>query len=115
MLSEERRAKLLQASQAVRVQDAQIQSHLDNMSDEEINNFVEQNPEVEEMLSIGADQDNPRIVVDYDNQPNNQQEISIAPPWEGILSTTAQAAQQGKVNRFQRGKPSNGISFGYNN
>lgn len=115
MLSEERRAKLLQASQAVRVQDAQIQSHLDNMSDEEINNFVEQNPEVEEMLSIGADQDNPRIVVDYDNQPNNQQEISIAPPWEGILSTTAQAAQQGKVNLFQLGNPSNCISFGNNN
>ena len=115
MLSEERRAKLLQASQAVRVQDAQIQSHLDNMSDEEINNFVEQNPEVEEMLSIGADQDNPRIVVDYDNQPNKQQEISIAPPWEGILSTTAQAAQQGKVNLFQLGNPSNCISFGNNN
>ena len=53
MLSEERRAKLLQASQAVRVQDAQIQSHLDTMSDEEISSFVEQNQEIEDMLSVG--------------------------------------------------------------
>lgn len=113
MLSkEERMANLRRASAMTRIQDTQIQNTLSGMNDEQIECFIDQNPDVEEMLSISADSDNIGIVVNYSNQPNNQQEISISPPWETNFSVTNKP--QGRVNLFQVGSnPTNGMSFNY--
>lgn len=113
MLSkEERMANLRRASAMTRMQDAQIQNTLSGMSNEQVEGFVDQNPDVAEMLSISADSDNSGIVVNYANQPNNQQEISISPPWETNFSVAGQP--QGRVNLFQVGSnPATGMSFNY--
>lgn len=113
MLSkEERMANLRRASAMTRMQDAQIQNTLSGMTNEQVECFIDQNPDVAEMLSIGADSDNSGIVVNYANQPNNQQEISISPPWETNFSVAGQP--QGRVNLFQVGSnPSTGMSFNY--
>lgn len=115
MLSkEERMANLRRASAMTRVQDAQIQNTLAGMSDEQVECFIDQNPEVAEMLSVNADKDNSGIVINYANQPNNssQQDISISPPWEANFSAAGQP--QGRVNLFQVGSsPSSGMSFNY--
>lgn len=113
MLSkEERMVNLRRASAMTRIQDAQIQNTLSGMSNEQVEYFIDQNPDVAEMLSIGADSDNSGIVVNYANQPNNQQEISISPPWETNFSVAGQP--QGRVNLFQVGSnPSTGMSFNY--
>lgn len=110
MLSKDQRMEnLRRASAMTRIQDAQIQSTLSGMSNEQVDNFIEQNPEVQEMLSIGADSDNSGIVVNYKNQPNNQQDISISPPWEANFSV---GGQPGRVNLFQVGSnPSTGMTF----
>ena len=79
---EERRANLMRASAMTRVQDAQIQNSLNGMSDEEVQNFVDSNPDVAEMLTVGADTDNSGIIINYANQPNKQEKISIDLPWE---------------------------------
>lgn len=114
MLSkEERKANLRRASAMTRIQDAQIQNTLSGMSNEQVECFIDQNPDVAEMLSIGADSDNSGIVVNYANQPNNQQEISISPPWETNFSVAGQQPQ-GRVNLFQVGSnPPTGMSFNY--
>lgn len=113
MLSkEERMANLRRASAMTRMQDAQIQNTLSGMSNEQVEGFIDQNPDVAEMLSISADSDNSGIVVNYANQPNNQQEISISPPWETNFSVAGQP--QGRVNLFQVGSnPTTGMSFNY--
>ena len=113
MLSkEERMANLRRASAMTRMQDAQIQNTLSGMSNEQVECFIDQNPDVAEMLSISADSDNSGIVVNYANQPNNQQEISISPPWETNFSVAGQP--QGRVNLFQVGSnPATGMSFNY--
>lgn len=113
MLSkEERMANLRRASAMTRMQDAQIQNTLSGMSNEQVEGFIDQNPDVAEMLSISADSDNSGIVVNYANQPNNQQEISISPPWETNFSVAGQP--QGRVNLFQVGSnPATGMSFNY--
>lgn len=113
MLSkEERMANLRRASAMTRMQDAQIQNTLSGMSNEQVECFIDQNPDVAEMLSISADNDNSGIVVNYANQPNNQQEISISPPWETNFSVAGQP--QGRVNLFQVGSnPATGMSFNY--
>lgn len=113
MLSkEERKANLRRASAMTRIQDEQIQNTLSGMSDEQVECFIDKNPDVAEMLSIGADSDNSGIVVNYANQPNNQQEISISPPWETNFSVAGQP--QGRVNLFQVGSnPTTGMSFNY--
>lgn len=113
MLSkEERMANLRRASAMTRMQDAQIQNTLSGMSNEQVECFIDQNPDVAEMLSISADSDNSGIVVNYANQPNNQQEISISPPWETNFSVAGQP--QGRVNLFQVGSnPTTGMSFNY--
>lgn len=113
MLSkEERMANLRRASAMTRMQDAQIQNTLSGMNDEQVECFIDQNPDVAEMLSISADSDNSGIVVNYANQPNNQQEISISPPWETNFSVAGQP--QGRVNLFQVGSnPATGMSFNY--
>lgn len=113
MLSkEERMANLRRASAMTRMQDAQIQNTLSGMSNEQVECFIDQNPDVAEMLSISADSDNSGIVVNYTNQPNNQQEISISPPWETNFSVAGQP--QGRVNLFQVGSnPATGMSFNY--
>ena len=113
MLSkEERMANLRRASAMTRMQDAQIQNTLSGMSNEQVEGFIDQNPDVVEMLSISADSDNSGIVVNYANQPNNQQEISISPPWETNFSVAGQP--QGRVNLFQVGSnPATGMSFNY--
>lgn len=113
MLSkEERMANLRRASAITRMQDAQIQNTLSGMSNEQVECFIDKNPDVAEMLSISADSDNSGIVVNYANQPNNQQEISISPPWETNFSVAGQP--QGRVNLFQVGSnPATGMSFNY--
>lgn len=112
LTKEERMANLRRASAMTRMQDAQIQNTLSGMTNEQVECFIDQNPDVAEMLSIGADSDNSGIVVNYANQPNNQQEISISPPWETNFSVAGQP--QGRVNLFQVGSnPSNGMSFNY--
>ena len=112
LTKEERMANLRRASAMTRMQDAQIQNALSGMTNEQVECFIDQNPDVAEMLSIGADSDNSGIVVNYANQPNNQQEISISPPWETNFSVAGQP--QGRVNLFQVGSnPSNGMSFNY--
>lgn len=109
---EERMANLRRASAMTRMQDAQIQNTLSGMSNEQVECFIDQNPDVAEMLSISADSDNSGIVVNYANQPNNQQEISISPPWETNFSVAGQP--QGRVNLFQVGSnPATGMSFNY--
>ena len=109
---EERRANLMRASAMTRVQDAQIQNSLNGMSDEEIQNFVDSNPDVAEMLTVGADTDNSGIIINYANQPNKQEEISINLPWEGNFAV-GQPSE--RVNLFQVGSsPSSGITFGNN-
>lgn len=109
---EERLANLKRASAMTRVQDNQIQNTLAGMSNEEVENFISMNPDIADMLTVDADSNNQGIVVNYANQPNNQQEISINPPWETNFST---AGQQGRVNLFQVGSnPNTGMSFGYN-
>lgn len=105
-------ANLRRASAMTRMQDAQIQNTLSGMSNEQVECFIDQNPDVAEMLSISADSDNSGIVVNYANQPNNQQEISISPPWETNFSVAGQP--QGRVNLFQVGSnPATGMSFNY--
>ena len=78
---EERRANLMRASAMTRVQDAQIQNSLNGMSDEEVQNFVDSNPDVAEMLTVGADTDNSGNIINYDNQPNKQDAIYINLTW----------------------------------
>lgn len=115
MLSkEERRANLMRASQETRVQAAQIEDTISNMSNEEIEAFIDQNPEVEDMLCVSADKDNRGIFVNYAEMENNklEKEISFNPPWEGNFS---RPGQTGHVNLFQVGQqPSNGFTFGEN-
>jgi hypothetical protein len=111
---EERMANLKRASAMTRVQDNQIQNTLNGMSNEEVENFISNNPEYAEMLSVSADSDNSGIVINYANQPNNQHEaISISPPWEANFAAGGQP--QGRVNLFQVGSnPSTGMSFNNN-
>lgn len=112
---DERKANLLRASAMTRVQDAQIQNALSGMSNEEVENFIGMNPDVAEMLAVGADNSNNDIVVNYSTQPDKQQNITIDLPWEADFSAAGQT--QGRVNLFQVGSnPSTGMSFGgFNN
>lgn len=111
MPSAERIANLMRAAAVTKMQDAQIQSALSSMNNEEVECYIDQNPEVAEMLCIGADSNTNGVVVDYANQPNNQQSpISICPPWETNFSVGGQP--QGRVNLFQvGGNPASGMSF----
>lgn len=117
MLSKEDRiANLKRASAMTRVQDAQIQNALNGMSNEQVEMFIDNNPEVAEMLAVGSEQSNPGIVVNYKSQPKHQKEkdISISPPWEANFAAAAQP--QGRVNLFQVGsEPTAGMSFNNNN
>lgn len=109
---DERKLNTLRASQVTRLQDAQIQQTLNGMSNEEIENMLDSNPDLVDFMSVGADTNNDGIVVNYSNQPDKQKEdISIIPPWEANFSTAGQ--QQGRVNLFQVGSnPASGMSFG---
>ena len=107
---DERRANLMRASAMTRVQAAQIDSALAGMSNEQLEAFIDNNPEVQDMLTISADTDNSGIVINYAGQPNNQhEEISVSPPWEADFSAPK---PQGRVNLFQVGSnPTSGMSF----
>lgn len=95
-----------------RIQAQQIDQKLNSMSNEELENFIAQNPEYEEFLTVGADSGNNEIVVNYESQPNNQQEpISISPPWEGNLFE-GMPGRSGRTNLFELGNPSNSITVG---
>lgn len=112
-LSKERRTEnLMRAANMARIQAQQIDQQLNSMSNEELENLISQNPEYEEFLTVGADSDNSGIVVNYEAQPNNQQEqISISPPWEGNLFE-GMPGRSGKTNLFELGNPSNNITVG---
>lgn len=117
MLSkEERMANLKRASAMSRVQDSQIQNMLNNMDDNEVNNFIDANPEVADMLAVGADSDNSGIIVNYKDMPNNQHEdIDCTPPWEVNFAAAGQEAATKRTNLFQVGQnPVTGMSFGGN-
>lgn len=108
-VSEERIRKLQEAAQANRMQATMIDNQLNGMSNEEVENFIDQNPEFAEFLSVSADNDNSGIVVNYANQPQNDS-ITFHPPWEGNFSAKAQQ-QNGPVNLFQLGT-NNGFTVG---
>lgn len=108
-VSEERIRKLQEAAQANRMQATMIDNQLNGMSNEEVENFIDQNPEFAEFLSVSADNDNSGIVVNYANQPQNDS-ITFQPPWEGNFSAKAQQ-QNGPVNLFQLGT-NNGFTVG---
>lgn len=109
---EEKMENLRRASQMARTQMQTIDAQLNGMSNEEIENFIDSNPEVAEFLSVGADSDNSGIVVNYANQPQNQNDtITFQPPWEGNFSARAQQQNNGPVNLFQLGT-NTGITIG---
>lgn len=113
---DERKAKLRQASHQARIQDAQIQNTLSNMSNDDVENFISMNPEIADMLAIGSEDSNNNVVINYADLPNNQhqEEITFTPPWDANFSVATQP--QGRINLFQVGSnPANGMSFGYYN
>lgn len=106
---EERDAYLHRAAADTRMQAAQIDNHLNQMDNQAVLDYMNTNPDLVEFNEGIVVDDTPNtIVVNYANQPNNTQEISISPPWEMNFS----AGAAGQVNLFQVGAPANsGMSF----
>lgn len=88
---------LRRASALARQQGAAISSALSRMSDDDINLMLDQNEELRDFISVGADNDNSNVVVNYANQPQNQKSttISFQAPWEGNLSSVPTTPQNG--------------------
>lgn len=101
-----RMENLRRASQITMAQKETIQKELDKLSDEELNLMLDQDENLRDFISVGADQDNSGIVVNYANQPQNQQ-ISFQPSWNGTGGMNQQTANL-FGNLF-------GMNWGYNN
>ena len=130
---EERKANLFRSSQVYRAQAEQMDTMLNGMSDEEVNNMIDADPDLQNMLSIGADGCGDGIIVNLKEQPNQQhEEIGLEPPWDvndnnnpnnpPWMFNFAKAAremnpqQPKRVNLFQVGQnPATGMTYnGFN-
>lgn len=95
-MNDPRIANLRRAAGITRQQGNAIMSQLDQMTDEQVNSMLDQNDDLRDFISIGADGNNGGYVVNYAEQPQNKKEetISFQAPWEGNLSSVQNGGPQ---------------------
>lgn len=112
-MNDPRFENLRRASSVARQQGQAIMNRLNSMNDEEVNALLNESEELRDFISVDADKDNRGIVVNYANQPqNDNSQISFQAPWEGILANNNN--QQQTLNLFQTNGMFNNILFGQN-
>ena len=86
-MNDPRMVNLRRAAGVTRQQSEAIMQQLNAMDDNELNALLSEDEELRDFISVDADNGGGGIVVNYSNQPQNQQsQISFNPPWEGNLS-----------------------------
>lgn len=109
-MNDPRFENLRRASSVARQQGQAIMNRLNSMNDDEVNALLNESEELRDFISVDADKDNRGIVVNYANQPqNNNSQISFQAPWEGILANNNQ-----QQNLFQTNGMFSNILFGQN-